>query len=203
MHAILSGPCRPCRAFVAVLNNFFCVVLDLQDTGGFFIAVLEKVAPTPPLEDPKMGHRYAPKTHASSVGLQSSCARNSCTECCITESATRTVLQVCLGYACDKRMSCFLGPEGQQPEMSVCRFANYVVSSSKPNRIVKLDGQEPFQGAANAAEAALQVSRCPCSCLWQAEWHSASSMSVEQVQAVAMQVRTVHASPVHMQFTSC
>jgi hypothetical protein len=28
-----------------------------QDTGGFFIAVLEKVAPTPPLEDPKMGHR--------------------------------------------------------------------------------------------------------------------------------------------------
>lgn len=30
----------------------------LQDTGGFFIAVLQKVAPTPPLEDPKMGHRW-------------------------------------------------------------------------------------------------------------------------------------------------
>jgi hypothetical protein len=44
--------------------------------------------------------------------------------------------------------------------MFLCRFANYVVSSSKPNRIVKLDGQEPFQGAANAAEAALQVSHC-------------------------------------------
>lgn len=30
----------------------------LQDTGGFFIAVLQKVAPTPPLEDPQMGHRW-------------------------------------------------------------------------------------------------------------------------------------------------
>jgi hypothetical protein len=31
--------------------------MAVQDTGGFFIAVLEKVAPTPPLEDPKLGHR--------------------------------------------------------------------------------------------------------------------------------------------------
>lgn len=64
-----------------------------QDTGGFFIAVLQKVAPTPPLEDPKMGHR----------------------------------------------------------------FATYVETAGKPGRIVKLDGQDPIQGAANAAEAALQA----------------------------------------------
>lgn len=37
------------------------------------------------------------------------------------------------------------------------RFATYVETSSKPSRIVKLEGQDPVQGAANAAEAALQV----------------------------------------------
>jgi hypothetical protein len=59
-------------------------------------------------------------------------------------------------------------PTANRHDMPARRFANYVVSSSKPGRIVKLDGQEPFQGAANAAEAALQVSGSPCSCLWQA-----------------------------------
>lgn len=48
-------------------------LLHLQDTGGFFIAVLEKVAPTPPLEDPKMGHRcvscMSPCTAAGQVYL--------------------------------------------------------------------------------------------------------------------------------------
>jgi hypothetical protein len=38
-----------------------------------------------------------------------------------------------------------------------CRFATYVQPTNAPNRIVKLDGQEPLQGAAKAAEAALQV----------------------------------------------
>jgi hypothetical protein len=31
-----------------------------NDTGGFFVAVLEKVAPLPPLPDPDAGHRLRP-----------------------------------------------------------------------------------------------------------------------------------------------
>jgi hypothetical protein len=52
----------PAQLLCSSYNTFMnpsCNMLALQDTGGFFIAVLEKVTPTPPLEDPKMGHRYA------------------------------------------------------------------------------------------------------------------------------------------------
>lgn len=52
-----------------------------------------------------------------------------------------------------------------------CRFATYVQPTNAPKRIVKLDGQEPLQGAANAAEAALQVggTSAHCCCAGAAE----------------------------------
>lgn len=131
--------------------------VHLQDTGGFFIAVLEKVAPTPPLEEPKMGHRCV-------------------TRMVLGGSTGQPAIPLCLhpctwSDACVERM--LASASVRRARVSVlthvlllllpvaCRFATYVQSSSQregPSRIVRLDGQEPLQGAADAAEAAIQVS---------------------------------------------
>lgn len=126
--------------------------MAVQDTGGFFIAVLEKVAPTPPLEDPKLGHRYGVCECRSRISAPARAGLCWAVMPVLHDCRTAAWLQARCSSACPMQDVC-----ADMCYWLSCRFLTYVQSAAKPMRVVKLDGQDPLQGAADAAEAAIQV----------------------------------------------
>jgi hypothetical protein len=156
LHA--HGACMPCSlgcpadaAHVLHAHDVFAG-MAVQDTGGFFIAVLEKVAPTPPLEDPKLGHRYGVCKCRSRISAPARAGLCWAVMPVLHDCRTAAWLQARCSSACPMQDVC-----ADMCYWLSCRFLTYVQSAAKPARVVKLDGQDPLQGAADAAEAAIQV----------------------------------------------